>query len=171
MVCDYRYINTALRAKAGAMINSWDMLREAAESAIKSLLDAYSGFCHLVLGRALQNLLTIATSMGLLRWKTLPFGSKNAPPEFQAAVNAVFKELIPEYVRIFVDDLCARTGQWRQGLEALRDDALVAEHLALLDRVGSIAIREGLMFKFPKRSSCGTLLRWSALRAAGGRSR
>ena len=47
LVCDYRYVNTALRAKAGAMTNSWDMVREAAEGAIKSLLDAYSGFSHI----------------------------------------------------------------------------------------------------------------------------
>ena len=29
LVCDYRYVNTTLRAKAGAMTNSWDMVREA----------------------------------------------------------------------------------------------------------------------------------------------
>ena len=109
LVCDY--VNAALRAKAGAMTNSWDMVREAAEAALKSLLDAYSGFSHLLLSRAMQKLLTIVTSMVLMRWKTLPFGPKNAPPEFQTAVNEVFKELIPQYVRIFVDDLCVRTGR------------------------------------------------------------
>ena len=67
------------------MTSSWDMVREAAESAIKSLLDAYSGFSHLLLSRAVQNLLTIVTSKGLMRWKTLPLGPKNAPPEFQEA--------------------------------------------------------------------------------------
>ena len=60
-----------------------------------------------------------------MRWTTLPFGPKNAPPEFQAAVNEVFKELIPRYVRIFVDDLCARTGKWAPGLHARASDKLV----------------------------------------------
>merc|ERR1711969_354323 len=150
LVCDYRYVNTALRAKAGAMTNSWDMVREAAEAAIKSLLDAYSGFSHLLLAQAMQKLLTIVTSLGLMRWKTLPFGPKNAPPEFQAAINAIFKELIPRYLRIFVDDLCARTGRWAPGLRALESKALVDEHLHVLDRIAEIAVREGLMFKSPK---------------------
>ena len=58
--------------------------------------------------------------------------------------------MIPRYVRIFVDDLCARTGRWSPGLRARQDRKLVMEHLDLLDRIGEIAIREGLMFKFPK---------------------
>ena len=69
----------------GVLTCMWDMVREAAEAAIKSLLDAYSGCSHLLLAQALQKLLTIVTSLGLMRWKTLPFGPKNAPPEFQAA--------------------------------------------------------------------------------------
>ena len=58
-MCDYRYVNTALRAKAGAMTNSWDMVQEAAEAALNSLLDAYSGFSHLLLSWSMQKLLTI----------------------------------------------------------------------------------------------------------------
>ena len=87
------------------MTSSWDMVRDAGEAAIKSLLDAYSGFSHLLLSIAMQRLLTIVTSKGLMRWTTLPFGPKNAPPEFQAAVNEIFRELIPRYLRIFVDEV------------------------------------------------------------------
>ena len=150
LVCDYRYVNTAIRAKAGAMTNMWDMVREAAGAALKSILDAYSGFSHLLLSKTLKNLLTIATSRGLMRWTTLPFGPKNGPPEFQAAINEVFRDLIPGAVRVFVDDLCARSGVWREGLKALSDRELVREHVTLLDRVAEIAIRAGLLFKFPK---------------------
>ena len=171
MVCDYRYVNTALRAKAGAMTNSWDMVRDAAEAAIKSLLDAYSGFSHLLLSIAMQRLLTIVTSKGLMRWTTLPFGPKNAPPEFQAAVNEIFQELIPRYLRIFVDDLCARTGRWTPGLKALESRELVYEHLRLLDRIGDIAIREGLMFKFPKAQFLKELVEVVGFEAGHGKVR
>ncbi len=69
----------------------------------------------MLLSQALQKLLAIVTSMGLMRRKTLPFGPKNAPPEFQAAVNEIFRDLIPKYLRIFVDDLLARTGRAEEG--------------------------------------------------------
>ena len=169
LVCDYRHANTATRAKAGAMTSSWEMLREAASAAILTVLDAYSGFSHLVLSKAVQKLLTIITSLGLMRWTTMPFGPKNAPPEFQEAINSVFRELIPGYVRIFVDDLCARSGRWRKGSKPLQDRKLVKEHIELLDRVATIAIREGLMFKFPKGQFLKVLVELVGFAAGQGR--
>ena len=74
----------------------WGMLRELARALLLSLLDAYSGFSHLVLGEVAKELYTIATCLGLAQWEVLPQGPVNAPAEFQTAVHEVFAELIAE---------------------------------------------------------------------------
>ena len=114
-----------------------------------TLLDTYSGFSHLLLSLAMQNLLTIVTSLGLMRWKTLSFGPKNAPPEFQAAVNEVFKELrakpwLAERIqRVVVELHTCRYHRWMQRHEQPTREQQSACHSA----------RNFVLATWPRRSS------------------
>lgn len=82
-----------------------DILPELAESSCFTLLDAASGFWHVLLDHESSVLTTFNTPWGKYRWLRLPFGLKISGDVFQERLDRVLRN-VPKVTGIADDVLC-----------------------------------------------------------------
>nr|XP_047142341.1 uncharacterized protein K02A2.6-like [Hydra vulgaris] len=68
-------------------------------------IDLKGAYHQIEMDKEAQEITTVNTPIGLLRWTCLPFGIKTASAIFQRAIESVVGDIIPNMI-IFQDDIC-----------------------------------------------------------------
>ena len=70
-----------------------------------AIIDLKGAYHQIEMDKEAQEITTVNTPIGLLRWTCLPFGIKTASAIFQRAIESVVGDIIPNMI-IFQDNIC-----------------------------------------------------------------
>ena len=131
LVGDYRVLNEATVDRAQDVPTVQEILDLLALAVWFSVVDMRSGFHQLRIKEEDQDLTTLSTPHGRFCYTVTAMGLKNAPTDFQRAVEAPLRATggYGKWLSNYIDDILAfslteeeHAGHVRQMLEALRDD-------------------------------------------------
>ena len=137
MCIDYRRLNKRMKGDAYPLPLIWDNLQLAAHHKYYTCLDCNWGFWNLPLDEKSKELTAFVSPLGSYQFNVLPFGIKNAPSEFQRAMDVVLSHLYQKGVLTYIDDIVIFT------------DTLEA-HLERLAQVLDACAKQGLFLKLAK---------------------
>ena len=137
----YRLINAAMGANKVTIrdANMPPDLDEFAEDfagmAITSIIDWFSGYDQIPLDERDRDITAFMTPLGLLRHTTILQGAANSVAQFQRTSSTILRDLIPNKVRVFMDDIGVKGPKTRynekETLPGIRQ--FVLEHFQNLD--------------------------------------
>lgn len=106
-VADLRKVNECVLADSYTMPDTQDLLDQLAGAKWFTSLDLSSAFWQLPLAEESRDCTAFMTKThGLLRWKTLPMGFKNASAYFQREIDSALKGLRFTCCVVYIDDVC-----------------------------------------------------------------
>ena len=121
LVVDYRRVNQRTLRFTYYVRRAADVVSDAMGSAFLTLLDAVTGFNHIVNTRRARQMLAIIARTGQFLPKCLTFGPHNGPEDFAYVVDRIFspgkkqaRRFCKEWLA-YVDDLSIRTGRVLDG--------------------------------------------------------
>ena len=125
-VVDYRKLNKVTKPDFYPLPNIQTLLDQLGGKSWFTKLDMFSGFWHIPIAPRDKETTTVITHVGLLQFKRLPFGLRNAPASFQHLVNTVFSNLLfPQdevaYLSAYVDDLLCHSFDWDSHLRHIEN--------------------------------------------------
>jgi hypothetical protein len=145
IVVDYRRVNARTRRAVYHVRTAASVICEAAGSIWMSLLDAVTGFNHIVNTPRAKRMLAIVARSGQFLPRCLTFGPMNGPEDFCYTIDRFYspgsrskKRYCSEWLG-YIDDLTIRTGRVLDGLW-LSD----AEHAARLREAAARAVHAGV---------------------------
>jgi len=99
-----------------------------------SIIDLKQGFNQFPLSMRARKYLNMATQCGIFQFHTLPFGPKNGPKFFQHCMCQIFKEVLGEFVHVYIDDIIVFSDTFEEHMshlekvfDILRQNKLVAQ--------------------------------------------
>ncbi|RWR99193.1 hypothetical protein B4U79_06433, partial [Dinothrombium tinctorium] len=101
---DFRELNKLTRRDCYPLPNIELLLHRLQGKMVFSKLDCQDGFNHLKIRECDQPKTAIITPIGLFEYKAMPFGLKNAPSQFQRAMDNALKDVKKEAI-VFIDDI------------------------------------------------------------------
>ena len=72
-------------------------------------MDAYSGYNQIRMNPPDEDKIAFIMGREIYCYKVVPFGLKNAGATFQQMVNKVFKDLIGNTMKVYVDDMFVKS--------------------------------------------------------------
>ncbi len=116
---DFRQLNSVT-----PLVRYWvpsldEILQKVGQSKCLSTLDLTSGFHQIVMDDASSDLTTFVCPLGKFKYVRMPFGLKNAPAIFQAAVEAVLSP-VSDVSCNYVDDVVVFSDSWENHLLDLK---------------------------------------------------
>ena len=149
LVVDYREVNKKTQNHSRSIRNMQNMLERITTCRFKTKMDKHSGFWHVYLTGAAQELLAFLTPKGcVFCWKVMPFGLANAPALFQELMNKILYILRR---RPLVRELVSREAE----MEAHIDDVSLGtntqeDHILLLQEFFTVCQENDLRIKVEK---------------------
>ncbi len=116
---DFRQLNLVTPLRRYWLPSLSEILEKVGPSSCLSTLDLTSGFHQLEMDSASSELTTFVCPLGKFRFLRMPFGLKNAPAIFQAAIEEVLKP-VNEICKNYVDDVVVFSNSWVEHLNDLR---------------------------------------------------
>ena len=115
LVVDYGQVNKKTQNPSGSIAHMEHTLEKIAKCRFKTKMDKRSGFWHIDLTRAAQELLAFVTHKGrVFRWKVMPFGVPNAPALFQELMNKILYILRR---RLLVQEVVSRGAEMEANID------------------------------------------------------
>ncbi len=96
-----------------------EILQKVGQCSCLSTLDLTAGFHQLEMDPVSSELTTFVCPLGKFKYVRMPFGLKNAPAVFQAAVEAVL-EPVSSMCCNYIDDVVVYSVNWEQHMKDLR---------------------------------------------------
>ena len=98
-----------------------------------SFIDAFSSYNHIKIDEADQEKTSFITNQGLLCYKVMSFGLKNAGATYQRLVNHTFHPHIGQNVEVYVDDMLVKSLDKKKHLDDLQEilDTLIRYNMKL----------------------------------------
>ena len=104
-VCiDYRKLNLVTKKDHYPIPFMDQILEKLAGQTYYCFLDGYSGYNQIGIYPGDQEKTTFTCPEGTYAFRRMPFGLCNAPATLQRCMNAMFSELVGDYLEIFMDD-------------------------------------------------------------------
>jgi hypothetical protein len=157
LVCDYRRLNAVTRRNPYPLPLISTILRSFHDKSYFTTMDLVDGFFQVELDPVAQNKAAIVTPFGVYKWRVLPLGVANGPPDFQQIMDfCKDKGLSPidhasavhlgedettDFARIYADDLTVAS-RTLQGM------------LLYLTEIFKLGIDYGLVWKLKKLRLC-----------------
>jgi len=101
---DYRELNKATLKDHFPLPFIDQVLDSLVGNKLFSFLDGFSGYNHIKIALKDRDKTTFTCPWGKYSYNVLPFGLCNAPATFQREVLAIFADLRPECVKVYMDD-------------------------------------------------------------------
>ncbi|GBG80097.1 hypothetical protein CBR_g30464 [Chara braunii] len=117
---DYRKLNAQTIRNAGPLPCIDDFLERLGGAQFFSKLDLKSGYHQLEIRKEDRYKTTFKTRYGHFEWPVMPFGLKNAPATFQAAMTTEFRHMLDRFVLIYLDDILVYSRSLDEHVEHLR---------------------------------------------------
>ena len=86
-----------------------------------SFMDAISGYNQIKMDKEDLEKTSFITSQGLLCYKVMPFGLKNAEATYQRLVNHMFRPQIGQNVEVYVDDMLVKSLDEKRHLDDVQE--------------------------------------------------
>jgi hypothetical protein len=102
---DFRRFNKASKMDPYPLSFTDEVLDSVAGNKMYSFLDGFSRYHQIKIAPEDRYKTAFITDWGAFVWVVMPFGSKNAQPTYQRAVNQAFKEYLGDFMKLFLDDL------------------------------------------------------------------
>jgi hypothetical protein len=118
---DYRQLNNMIVKNKYPLPIVDELLDELHGARWFSKLDMKSGYHQVRVAQGDEYKTTFKTHNGHWEFKVMPFGLTNAPATFQAAMNAIFENLLRKGVLIFMDDILIYTETLEQHKQILQE--------------------------------------------------
>jgi len=84
-----------------------------------SLMDAYFRYNQIKIHLPYKDKTAFTTDRGIYCYKIMPFGLKNVGARFQRMFNKVFKYLIGNTMKVYIDEMLVKSSQRRDHLQDL----------------------------------------------------
>jgi hypothetical protein len=105
LVVDYRKINEITIPNCFPMPSQIDLIEKLKGAKIFSKMDIRWGFNNIQIKEGDEWKTAFRTSRGQYENLVMPFGLMNAPAVFQEFMNAIFRDVIDEWVVIYMDEI------------------------------------------------------------------
>ena len=92
LVIDYRALNDATKTDAHPLPRIGEILQRQGRFKIWTVLDMKDGFHQIPMKKEHRHYTCMSTPLGLLQWKVMPMGLKNAPAIFQRIMEYVLRD-------------------------------------------------------------------------------
>ena len=82
------------------------VLERVARKKAYNFLDGFSGYNHVSIAPKDHHKIAFAIEWGIFADRVMPFGLTNASAIFQRLMSHAFKEYLPDFLEVYMDDLC-----------------------------------------------------------------
>lgn len=137
LVVDMRGLNEVTELESFPIPLIDEIIDDLAHSKFFSTLDIYSAFFCVELDTDSRDFTSFQNSYFRYRFKRLPMGLANSPATFQRAMNLIFKDMLGQGLRIYLDDLIIYT-------------KTAEEHFAMLQKIFQRLRENNLKLKIDK---------------------
>lgn len=139
IVHDLQKLNGVTIKDGGLPPNVEEFVNSFSGYSCLSILDVFGGYDERML-HALSRLLTsFDTPLGKHHLTRLPQGATNSVPEFQRGMIFIYRDEIPDFVGIFIDDIGVKGPKSDYGGETLKENPgirrFIWEHAITLERI------------------------------------
>ena len=85
------------------------LVDNTAQHKVFSFMDGFFGYNQIKMAPEDMEKTTFVTQWGIFCYKVMPFGLKNAGETYQRAMVALFHDMIHHEIKVYVDDMIARS--------------------------------------------------------------
>ncbi|GBG81104.1 hypothetical protein CBR_g31780 [Chara braunii] len=118
---DYRGLNRYTVKNNYPMPRSDELFDRLAGNRFFMKIDLRSGYHQIRVAAADQPKTAFRSRFGHYEFTVMPFGLTNAPATFQRAMNDIFRDILEQYVLIYLDDILVYSRTLEEHLGHLRD--------------------------------------------------
>ena len=119
MCVDYRDLNRASPKDDFPLPHIDILIDNTAQHKVFSFMDGFSGFNQIKMAPEDMDKTTFVTQWGTFCYKVMSSGLKNAGATYQRAMVALFHDMIHHEIKVYVDDMIARSQTEEEHLEHL----------------------------------------------------
>ncbi|RDX96116.1 hypothetical protein CR513_21262, partial [Mucuna pruriens] len=150
MCTDYTDLNKAFPKDSYPLPGIDRLVDSVAGFTFLSFMDAYSGYNQIRMHPKDEEKMTFIIDEGAFCYQVMPFGLKNAGATYQRLMDKIFKEILGEDVKVYVDDMVARSQCMKEHYGALgRIFGVLRKHrLRLNPNKCSFGVRAGKFLGF-----------------------
>ncbi|KAL5819379.1 hypothetical protein ACOSQ4_023221 [Xanthoceras sorbifolium] len=105
MCIDYRKLNSATRKDHFPLPFIDQILERVAGHEFYCFLDGYSGYYQIEIAMEDQEKTTFTCPFGTFAFRRMPFGLCNAPATFQRCMTSIFRDMVEQFLEVFMDDI------------------------------------------------------------------
>lgn len=116
---DYRKLNKATKKDCYPLPRIDDMLETLSGAQWFTSLDLASGFWQVELDPLDREKSTFITRFGTYKFTVMPFGLCNAPATFQRLMDTVLRDILWQYVVVYIDDINIGSKTFEEHLDHL----------------------------------------------------
>uniref|UniRef100_A0A388KQL4 Reverse transcriptase n=1 Tax=Chara braunii TaxID=69332 RepID=A0A388KQL4_CHABU len=118
---DYRGLNRYTVKNSYLMPRSDELFNRLAGNRFFTKIDLCSGYHQIRIAAANQPKTAFQSRFGHYEFTVMPFGLTNAPATFQRAMNDIFRDILQQYVLVYLDDILVYSRTLEEHLRHLRD--------------------------------------------------
>ena len=121
MCVDFTDLNKACPKDSYLFPRIDTLVDSTARNQLLSFMDAFLSYNQIKMEKTDQEKTSFMTSQGLLCYKVMPFGLKNAGATYQRLMNKMFAHQIGRNVQVYVDDMLVKSLHEEDHLDDLRE--------------------------------------------------
>ncbi|GBG83208.1 hypothetical protein CBR_g36822 [Chara braunii] len=118
---DYRGLNRYTVKNSYPMPRSDELFDRLAGNRFFTKIDLRSGYHQIRVAAADQPKTAFRSRFGHYEFTVMPFGLTNAPATFQRAMKDIFRDILEQYVLVYLDDILVYSRTLEEHLRHLRD--------------------------------------------------
>ncbi|GBG91988.1 hypothetical protein CBR_g54083 [Chara braunii] len=118
---DYRGLNRYMVKNSYPMPRANELFDRLAGNRFFTKIDLRSGYHQILVATEDQSKTTFRLRFGHYEFTVMPSGLTNAPATFQTAMNDIFKDILEEYVLVYLDDILVYSRTLEDHIRHLRD--------------------------------------------------
>ena len=120
MCVDYRDLNRASPKDNFPLPHIDTLVDNTAKNSRFSFMDGFSGYNQIWMAPENREKTAFVTMWGIFCYKVMPFGLKNAGVTYQRAMVTLFHDMMHKKIKVYVDDLIAKSQKDESHVENLR---------------------------------------------------
>src|SRR5207302_3701286 len=121
MCIDFRKLNARTEQDRYPIPEIEGILRSFHGAKYYTTLDLASGYWQIVIEEQDQKKTAFQIENGFYEFIRMPFGLTNAPATFQRLMDSILRDIIGEFVRVYLDDIIIYSENWEDHIEHITE--------------------------------------------------
>ena len=163
VVLDFRPLNEKKIPMAYPLPNITDIFDQVGDARYFTVIDCVSGFHQIPPDEADVHETAFSTPSGHFEFVRMPFGLRNAAPEYQRAMNMTFDGIIGKGVFVNIDDIIIYAKLEPKKCELLRREITYLGHVINAGGLHPDPKKVGAVKEFPKLKNVKTIRQFFGL--------